>query len=91
MTFNPNQILNRINKQTKRQVSAQDIQKMAKQVKPSTMSDEKQLRELVKNIGGMAGLQVPEKTVNDIVKIVQSNKGNLGNVEQLMKNMMGPK
>lgn len=84
-------VLNQINKKSGKNVSAQDIKKVASGVKPSTMQDEAQLRQLIKQVGAMVNVKVPESTIKEIIHAVKSSGLNPNNMEQMMKMMMGKK
>ncbi|TBL79764.1 stage VI sporulation protein F [Paenibacillus thalictri] len=81
-------VLNVVKKKTGKNISAQDINKLASGVKPSTMSSEAQLKQLIKQVSNMVKVPVSDATVNEIIQAVKSSKLNPGNMEQLMKMMM---
>ncbi|RAV18538.1 stage VI sporulation protein F [Paenibacillus contaminans] len=78
-------ILNTVKSKTGKSVSEKDINKLASTVKPSTMQNEAQLRQLIKQVSSLVNINVPESTVNDIVNAVKSSQLNPNNLEQLMK------
>ncbi|WP_409346592.1 stage VI sporulation protein F [Paenibacillus sp. MBLB4367] len=78
-------ILNTVKSKTGKSVSEKDINKLASTVKPSTMQNEAQLRQLIKQVSGLVNINVPESTVNDIVNAVKNSQLNPNNLEQLMK------
>ncbi|MBD2861328.1 MULTISPECIES: stage VI sporulation protein F [Paenibacillus] len=84
-------VLNTVNKKTGKSVSEKDIYKLASGVKPSTMQNEKQLRQLIKQVSGMVNVPVSESTVNEIISAVQKSGLNPNNMESLMKMIMGKK
>jgi uncharacterized protein YpuA (DUF1002 family) len=84
-------VLNVINKKTGKTVSPKDIQKVAGGVKPSTVQNEAQLRQLIKQVSSMVNVKVSEKTIKEIVDAVKSSGVNPNNMEQMMKMMMGKK
>lgn len=81
-------ILNKVNNKTGKNISENDIKKLASGVKPSTVQSEDQLRQLIKQVSSMAKVPVSESTINDIVKAVKSSGMNPNNLEALMKMMM---
>lgn len=84
-------IFNSVNKHTNKTVTPQDIQRVAKNIKPSTLQDEQQMRQLVRNIGEMAGIKVPDKTVREIAKMVQGGQIPSGQLEQMIRALTRPK
>lgn len=84
-------VLNTIKKRSGKAVSEKDIYKLASGVKPSTVTNEKQLRQLIKQVSGMVKVPVSESTVDEIVSAVQKSGMNPNNMEALMKLMMGKK
>lgn len=81
-------VLNAVKKKAGKNVSEKDIHKLASGVKPSTIQNEKQLRQLIKQVSSMVKVPVSESTVNEIVNAVQKSGMNPNNMEQLMKMMM---
>ena len=57
-------------------------------MKPTTMQNEAQLRQLIKQVSAMAKIPVSEDTVQDIVSAVKKSGLNPSNMESLMKMMM---
>jgi uncharacterized protein YpuA (DUF1002 family) len=84
-------VLNVVNKKTGKNVSEKDIQKLASNVKPSTMQSEASLRQLIKQVSGLVNANVSENTVNEIIHAVKSSNMNSNNIEQLVKTMLGKK
>jgi uncharacterized protein YpuA (DUF1002 family) len=81
-------VLKVIKNKTGKSINHNDINKVASGVKPSTMQSEAQLRQLIKQVGNMVNVKVPESTVKEIVDAVKSSGLNPNNMEQLMKMMM---
>lgn len=81
-------VLNKVNQKTGKHITENQIKKLANTVKPSTMQSETQLRELIKQVSGMAKVPVSESTINDIVKAVKNNGGNMSSMESLVKMLM---
>jgi uncharacterized protein YpuA (DUF1002 family) len=84
-------VLNVVKKKTGKSVTEKDIQKIANGVKPSTLQNEAQLRQLIKQVSGLVNVKVSEDTVNEIIKAVKSSKLDPDNLNQLMSMMMGKK
>jgi hypothetical protein len=84
-------VLNVVKKKTGKSVSEKDIQKLASGVKPSTMQNEVQLRQLIKQVSDLVGAKVSEETTNEIIQAVKSSKLDAGNMQQLMNMMLGKK
>jgi uncharacterized protein YpuA (DUF1002 family) len=84
-------VLNVVKKKTGKSVTEKDIQKIASGVKPSTLQNEAQLRQLIKQVSGLVNVKVSEDTVNEIIKAVKSSKLDPDNLNQLMSMMMGKK
>lgn len=81
-------VLNTVKKKVGKNVSEKDIYKLASGVKPNTVQNEKQLRQLIKQVSAMVKVPVSESTVNEIVSAVQKSGMNPNNMEALMKMMM---
>lgn len=84
----PKDVLQAVNQKTGKKISPTQIQKLASGVKPSTVQNEKQLRQLIKQVGAMANVPVSESTIDEIVKAVKSSGMNPNNMQQLMQMMM---
>lgn len=84
----PKDILNAINKKAGKGISENSVKKLASGVTAKTMSDEAELRKLIKQVSEMAHIKVSESTVNDIVKAVKASGMNAANMETLMKMML---
>ncbi|WP_150271033.1 stage VI sporulation protein F [Paenibacillus tepidiphilus] len=80
--------LNAINKKTGKNITPGAVKKLAGTVKPGTMQNEAQLRQLIKQVSAMAKVPVSETTVQEIVNAVKKGGANLGTMESLMKMMM---
>ncbi|WP_248925411.1 stage VI sporulation protein F [Paenibacillus hamazuiensis] len=85
------EVLNVVKKKTGKNISAQDINKIASGVKPSTLQSDSQLRQLIKQVSNMAKVPVSEATINEIIQAIKASKMNPNNIESLMKMMMGKK
>ncbi|GAC41874.1 stage VI sporulation protein F [Paenibacillus popilliae] len=84
----PKEALNKINKKAGKNITENQIKKLAGSVKPSTLQSETQLRQLIKQVATVAKLPVTEATINDIVSAVKKSGMNPNNMEALMKMMM---
>lgn len=84
-------VLKAVKSKTGKSVSENDIHKLASGVKPSTMQSEAQLRQLIKQVASLVNVPVSEQTINEIIHAVKSSKVNPGNMEALMKMLMGKK
>ncbi|MFD2612002.1 stage VI sporulation protein F [Paenibacillus gansuensis] len=82
------EVLKTVKNKTGKSISPNQINKLASGVKPSTVTDEAELRQLIKQVSAMAKVPVSESTINDIVKAVKSSGLNPNNMETLMKMMM---
>lgn len=91
MNYRTNDILQKLNKKTGKHITSKDIQNVAKQVKPTTLENEQQLKQLVQSVGAMAGIKVPPKIVSEIVKSVQNGALNTGQMDQMIRKMMNTK
>ncbi|KAF9119403.1 hypothetical protein BGX30_003865, partial [Mortierella sp. GBA39] len=80
--------LKAINKKTGKNISESAVKKLASTVKPSTMQNEAQLRQLIKQVSAMANVPVSEETIKDIISAVKKSGMNPENMEALMKMMM---
>ncbi|MGZ9586892.1 stage VI sporulation protein F [Paenibacillus marinisediminis] len=81
----PKDALNAINKKIKKPITEKQIKKLGESVKPSTLENETQLRQLIKQVAQMANVPVTESTVNDIVAAVKKSGVNANSMEALMK------
>ncbi|KAA8786275.1 uncharacterized protein YpuA (DUF1002 family) [Paenibacillus sp. 4624] len=80
--------LKAINKKTGKTITEGAVKKLASTVKPTTMQNEAQLRQLIKQVSAMAKIPVSEDTVQDIVSAVKKSGLNPSSMESLMKMMM---
>lgn len=80
--------LNAINKKTGKNISESAVKKLASTVKPSTMQNEDQLRQLIKQVSAMANVPVSESTIKDIVSAVKKSGMNSQSMETLMQMMI---
>ncbi|WP_136606202.1 stage VI sporulation protein F [Paenibacillus dokdonensis] len=81
-------VLNVVNKKSGKNISENAVKKLASTVKPSTMQNETQLRQLIKQVSAMANVPVSEDTIQDIVSAVKKSGMSTQNMESLMKLMM---
>jgi predicted outer membrane protein len=91
MRSSSNDILKKVNTRIGKNITSQDIQKVAKQVNATTLKNEQQLRDLVKSVGEMAGMKVPTKITDDIVNSLQGGAINPSQMDKMLKQVMGPK
>lgn len=84
-------VLKAVKSKTGKTVSEKDIHKLASGVKPSTVQNEAQLRQLIKQVASLVNVPVSEQTINEIVSAVKGSNLNPNNMEALMKMMMGGK
>ncbi|HEY2492882.1 MAG TPA: stage VI sporulation protein F [Paenibacillus sp.] len=80
--------LNAINKKTGKHITEGAVKKLASTVKPTTMQNEDQLRQLIKQVSAMANVPVSEDTVRDIVNAVKKSGMSSQSMETLMKMMI---
>ncbi|OXM16664.1 stage VI sporulation protein F [Paenibacillus herberti] len=84
----PKDILGAVNKKTGKNITENQVKKLASAVTPNTIKNEDELRRLVKQVALMAKVPLTEKTMNDIVSAVKSSGMNMGSLESLMKVMI---
>lgn len=84
-------VLNAVKKKTGKSVSSNDINRLASGVKASTMKDEAQLRELIRQVSALVNVQVSEKTTREIISAIKSSKLDANNIQSLMSMMLGKK
>lgn len=84
----PKDALKAINKKGGKDISENAVKKLASTVKPDTLQNEAQLRQLIKQVSAMANIPVSEDTVKDIVRAVKKSGMSSSNMEALMKMMM---
>jgi len=77
--------LNAINKKTGKNITEGAVKKLASTVKPGTMQNEAQLRQLIKQVSSMAKVPVSEETIQEIVNAVKKGGASSGTMEALMK------
>lgn len=80
--------LNAINKKTGKNITEGAVKKLASTVKPGTMQNEAQLRQLIKQVSSMAKVPVSEDTIQDIINAVKKGGASSGTMESLMKMML---
>jgi len=80
--------LNAINKKTGKNITEGAVKKLASSVKPGTMQNEAQLRQLIKQVSSMAKVPVTEETVQEIVNAVKKGGASSGTMESLMKMLL---
>jgi hypothetical protein len=81
-------VLNAVKKKTGKDVSSQDIYKLASGVKPSTVQSDAQLKQLIKQVAGLVKVPVTEETMNELVKAIKASKMSSNNMESIMKMML---
>ncbi|MGG1635656.1 hypothetical protein BK120_30955 [Paenibacillus sp. FSL A5-0031] len=81
-------ILNSINKKTGKGISESSVKKLASGVTAQTMTDEAELRKLIKQVSEVAKVKVTESTINDIVRAVKASGMSASNMEAIMKMMI---
>jgi uncharacterized protein YpuA (DUF1002 family) len=81
-------ILNSINKKTGKGISESSVKKLASGVTAETMTDEAELRKLIKQVSEVAKVKVTDSTVNEIVRAVKASGMSASNMEALMKMMI---
>lgn len=84
----PKDALNAINKKSGKRISENEVKRLANTVKPTTMQNEAQLRQLIKQVSAMANVPVSESTIKDIVSAVKKSGMNPQSMESLMKMMI---
>lgn len=84
----PKDALNAINRKTGKHITESAVKKLASTVKPTTMQNEDQLRQLIKQVSAMANVPVSESTIKDIVSAVKKSGMNTQSMETLMQMMM---
>jgi len=83
----PKDVLSTINKKTGKNITENAVKKLASGVDAGTLQNEAELRKLIKQVGDMAKIKVPESTVNDIVKAIKTSGVSPANLEALVKMM----
>jgi Ca2+-binding EF-hand superfamily protein len=82
-------MLENVQKSTKGQVTEQDVMKLAGGLKPSDVTNEQSLRQLIKQVSALANVPVSEQTIQQIIQAIKQSGINPNNMEQLMKLMQG--
>lgn len=81
-------LLGAVNKKIGKNISENQIKKIASGVNPGTLQNEAQIRQLIKQVAAVAKVPVSEETVRDIVSAVKRSGMNLNNLESLIKMMV---
>ncbi|BBH21010.1 hypothetical protein Back11_23550 [Paenibacillus baekrokdamisoli] len=81
-------VLNAVNKKTGKPITENAVKKLASGVSESTVTNEDELRKLIKSVSAMAKVPVTDQTINDIVGAVKKSGMNMNNMEALMKLML---
>jgi uncharacterized protein YpuA (DUF1002 family) len=81
-------VLGTVAKKTGRKVSESALRKIADGVTPDTLQNEKQLRQLIKQVSAVSGVPVSESTIREIVGAVRKSGLNPGQLESMMKSML---
>ncbi|HEY8530428.1 MAG TPA: stage VI sporulation protein F [Paenibacillaceae bacterium] len=82
------QVLGAVAKKTGRNISEGALRKIADGVTPAALQDEKQLRQLIKQVSAVSGVPVSESTIREIVVAVKKSGLNPGQLESMMKMML---
>jgi len=81
-------VLQAVKKKTGKPISENAVKKLASGVTSETISNEAELRKLIKQVSAMAKVPVSDATVNDIVSAVKKSGMNMGNMETLIRMML---
>lgn len=81
-------LLGAVNKKTGKNISENQVKKIAGGVNPGTLQSEAQIRQLIKQVSAMAKVPVSEDTVKEIVSAVKKSGMNMSNLESLVKMMV---
>jgi len=81
-------VLQAVKKKTGKPISENAVKKLASGVTSETISNEAELRKLVKQVSAMAKVPVSDATINDIVSAVKKSGMNMGNMETLIRMML---
>lgn len=81
-------LLGAVNKKTGKNISENQVKKIASGVNAGTLQSEAQIRQLVKQVSAMAKVPVSEETVKEIVTAVKKSGMNMNNLESLIKMMV---
>ncbi|WP_373229740.1 stage VI sporulation protein F [Cohnella sp.] len=84
----PKDILGAVNKKAGKNISENSIKKIASNVTPSTLQNEAQIKQLIKQVSAMANVPVSEDTMKEIISAVKKSGMNLNNLESLVKMMI---
>ncbi|MBO9597749.1 MAG: stage VI sporulation protein F [Cohnella sp.] len=81
-------LLGAVNKKTGKNISENQVKRIASGVNAGTLQSEAQIRQLVKQVSAMAKVPVSEDTVKEIVAAVKKSGMNMNNLESLIKMMV---
>jgi uncharacterized protein YpuA (DUF1002 family) len=80
-------ILGVVKEKTGKNITENSIKKIANGVTADTLSNEEQIRQLIKQVSAMANVPVSEDTIKEIVGAVTKTGLNMNNLESLLKMM----
>jgi len=81
-------VLSVVKKRTGKSISERDIRKLAGGVTPASIQNEAELRKLIRRVGAVAGVSVPESLMKEIVSAVKRSGMKPQSMEQMIKKMI---
>jgi hypothetical protein len=76
-----------VQKSTKSKITEQDVKNLAGNIKPSDVTNEQSLRQLIYQISALADVPVNEQTIQQIIHAIKQSGTDPNNMEQLLKLM----
>lgn len=81
-----NSIFDRVEKQTN--VNEEQIRKLAGKIKPEDLQNERKIRQLIAQVGAMAGVPVSKEKEDQIVNYLVNNKVSLQQMQTMIQMFM---
>jgi uncharacterized protein YpuA (DUF1002 family) len=81
------EVLKTVQKKTGRSITAGALQRIAGQVNRSTLKSEAQLRQLIQQVGKMAGINVTEETMRDLIRTIKNSNVSSGNLLEMLRKL----
>ncbi len=69
-----NRLLEKVNQNSGRSFTLNDLLSVASQINEQTLSDERKLRSLIKNLGAAVGKTLSDRDVDRIIGLIRQNR-----------------
>jgi hypothetical protein len=81
------EVLKSVQKKTGRSITAGSLQRLAGQVNRSTLKSEAQLRQLIQQVGKMAGVTVTEETMRELIRTIKNTDVSSGSLLEMLRKL----